>query len=546
MDDLPKQRIFISCSSKDEALARKFYDGLEESKHQPFLACENIKLGEKWGERIDQELEICDYFLVLLSEHSVKSDRVIGEITRAKERQDKDNKPKIFPIRVKFEKKLDYRLGSILEPFQHRYWNTDEDTKKILEEILSILDRFDQEILFNDKICEIIASLTKDLDDLSNDSSQNDQYQIIRHRIIQLLKQNPAINCLDQERIENFDNSLLMEKLFRDPIADKEMICRLFILLGQDTTLTPNNRTLLSSRLDNLQKLLQISAQDLLEISQKELTIESDQENDGVNHAFLVLQVKISKNKSQNKKTRYFISAWFDNTKASTPLPIDVISEEGFTTEDLKQILGQLIKTSRQKLGNQTLAIEVFASEDCLEDPYDCWRYEFLGDLEQLRQSYSLHLRWEQRWKLSDEYNFHNEWSRKWDQLKTQPLTAQEWVDDFKQLIRQKDTIWLNGCQQKVAQHLSFFLRHGIPIIIWSRCSAAHPNHHQEINTLVGNCSCGLDILEKVKQRRQYAPTDIELNSQNLGHHLSLLWEDPYRPPPWINPENYNIYQITS
>ena len=541
MDLIPSQRIFISYSSKDEALAQKFYDELSSARHQPFLACENIQPGEKWGDRIDLELKECDYFLVLLSEHSVKSDRVIGEVTRAKERQDKENKPVIIPIRVKLHNPIKYRLGSMVEPYQHLDWDSEEDTDRLVKKIRSIISGFATEFSFNHQIRSIIITFARELNDLANTQSQ-----IVRQKIIQTLKQYRVAENFSLEEFESLDNQELVEQLFRDPRADKEMICRLFILLGQDTTLTPNNRTVLSSRLDNLQKLLQIPAQDLLEISQKELAIESDQENDGVNHAFLVLQVKISKNKSQNKKTRYFISAWFDNTKASTPLPIDVISEEGFTTEDLKQILGQLIKTSRQKLGNQTLAIEVFTSEDCLEDPYDCWRYEFLGDLEQLRQSYSLHLRWEQRWKLSDEYNFHNEWSRKWDQLKTQPLTAQEWVDDFKQLIRQKDTIWLNGCQQKVAQHLSFFLRHGIPIIIWSRCSAAHPSHHQEINTLVGNCSCGLDILEKVKQRRQYAPTDIELNSQNLGHHLSLLWEDPYRPPPWINPENYNIYQITS
>ncbi|MBG1260875.1 trypsin-like peptidase domain-containing protein [Nostoc commune] len=65
-------RVFISYRSQDPdlSLAQHFYEAIKAAGHEAFMAGENIRLGENWPQRIDRELERCDYFLLLLSSQS--------------------------------------------------------------------------------------------------------------------------------------------------------------------------------------------------------------------------------------------------------------------------------------------------------------------------------------------------------------------------------------------------------------------------------------------------------------------------------------------
>ncbi|GEM_PF-639015 len=142
-------RIFISYRSQDPdlSLAQYFYESLKAAGHQVFMAGESIRLGEKWTERIDKELEQCDYFLLLLSPKSATSEMVTEEVRRAKELAEKrpQNKPVILPISVNFpiNLALNYDLRGYLNQIQQREWKSPRDTQKILEEILSLLARQD-------------------------------------------------------------------------------------------------------------------------------------------------------------------------------------------------------------------------------------------------------------------------------------------------------------------------------------------------------------------------------------------------------------------
>ncbi|MEQ8959015.1 MAG: trypsin-like peptidase domain-containing protein, partial [Coleofasciculus sp. C2-GNP5-27] len=80
-------KIFISYRSRDPdlSLAQQFYEALKTAGHEPFMAGASIRLGENWAERIDQELEQCDYFLLLLSSQSATSEMVTEEVRRARE-----------------------------------------------------------------------------------------------------------------------------------------------------------------------------------------------------------------------------------------------------------------------------------------------------------------------------------------------------------------------------------------------------------------------------------------------------------------------------
>jgi hypothetical protein len=124
-------------------LAQQFYEGLKAAGHEAFMAGESIRLGENWSDRIDRELERCDYFLLLLSEKSATSEMVTEEVRRARQLRDlrSQDKPIILPIRVNFpiDSPLNYDLRGYLQRIQQRQWKSQADTPVILQEILSLL-----------------------------------------------------------------------------------------------------------------------------------------------------------------------------------------------------------------------------------------------------------------------------------------------------------------------------------------------------------------------------------------------------------------------
>ncbi|AUB36436.1 putative ATPase, archaeal AAA+ ATPase superfamily [Nostoc flagelliforme CCNUN1] len=138
-------RFFISYRSQDPdlSLAHNFYEALKAAGHKAFMAGESIRLGEKWPQRIDQELKLCDYFLLLLSKRSATSEMVTEEVRQAKQLRDgsDQHKPVILPIRVNFpwSAPLNYDLRGYLQQVQQREWNSPADTAKILQEIFSLL-----------------------------------------------------------------------------------------------------------------------------------------------------------------------------------------------------------------------------------------------------------------------------------------------------------------------------------------------------------------------------------------------------------------------
>lgn len=142
-------RVFISYRSQDpdKSLAEDFYEALKAAGNQPFMAAKSIRLGENWPQRIDEELERADYFVLLLSEKSVVSEMVTEEVRRARELRDRNpnGKPAILPIRVCFPINspvaLNYDLRGYLQRTQQREWNSPADTPVILQEMLELLSQ---------------------------------------------------------------------------------------------------------------------------------------------------------------------------------------------------------------------------------------------------------------------------------------------------------------------------------------------------------------------------------------------------------------------
>jgi hypothetical protein len=142
---MEKSYIFISyrSSDPDRGLAGQFRDALTSAGHDVFMAGESIRIGDDWSAEIDAALEKCDCFTLLLSRQSIASDMVLAEVRRAKELRDQSaaNRPRLFVVRVNYplDGRINYDLAGYLSRFQQREWSSEDDTKRIVDEILELI-----------------------------------------------------------------------------------------------------------------------------------------------------------------------------------------------------------------------------------------------------------------------------------------------------------------------------------------------------------------------------------------------------------------------
>lgn len=91
---------FISYSSIDEEFTRRLYSRMRDEKLRVWFAPEDVKGGEKLYEQIERAIQIHDRLLIILSESSMRSRWVMTEIRRARKVELKENRRKLFPIRL--------------------------------------------------------------------------------------------------------------------------------------------------------------------------------------------------------------------------------------------------------------------------------------------------------------------------------------------------------------------------------------------------------------------------------------------------------------
>ena len=91
---------FISYSTKDEDFAKRLHSRLRDAKVRVWFAPEDIKGGVKLYDQIERAIQIHDRLLVVLSEHSLQSEWVMTEIRKAREVEKRENRRKLFPIRL--------------------------------------------------------------------------------------------------------------------------------------------------------------------------------------------------------------------------------------------------------------------------------------------------------------------------------------------------------------------------------------------------------------------------------------------------------------
>jgi uncharacterized protein YjbI with pentapeptide repeats len=91
---------FISYSSRDEALAQRLHADLQDKGVRCWFAPEDLKIGDEFRSRIDESIQVYDRLFLILSEYSVKSRWVQKEVETAFEKEGKENRIVLFPIRI--------------------------------------------------------------------------------------------------------------------------------------------------------------------------------------------------------------------------------------------------------------------------------------------------------------------------------------------------------------------------------------------------------------------------------------------------------------
>lgn len=92
---------FISYSSQDDDFARRLHADLQSNAVRVWFAPEDLKIGDRIRDRIDQSILFHDKLLLILTEQSIQSDWVEKEVETAFEKERKNpGKTVLFPIRL--------------------------------------------------------------------------------------------------------------------------------------------------------------------------------------------------------------------------------------------------------------------------------------------------------------------------------------------------------------------------------------------------------------------------------------------------------------
>ncbi len=91
---------FISYSSMNQEFAKRLYADLQNNNVRCWLATEDMKIGDRFRARIEESIRLHDKLLLILSETSVNSPWVESEVESAMERERKEGKTILFPVKL--------------------------------------------------------------------------------------------------------------------------------------------------------------------------------------------------------------------------------------------------------------------------------------------------------------------------------------------------------------------------------------------------------------------------------------------------------------
>lgn len=129
-------KVFISYKRNiepDAPVATAVYESLRND-HDVFIDT-TLQVGEKWAERIQNEIRESDYLIIFLSEHSVHSEMVMAEVETAHHHGKAYGHPAILPVRLAYAEPLVYPISAYLNPLQWALWDKESDTQRLIAEL---------------------------------------------------------------------------------------------------------------------------------------------------------------------------------------------------------------------------------------------------------------------------------------------------------------------------------------------------------------------------------------------------------------------------
>ncbi|MFP5262013.1 MAG: toll/interleukin-1 receptor domain-containing protein [Blastocatellia bacterium] len=91
---------FISYSSKNHDFAERLYADLQNKGVRCWFAPKDLRIGDKFRQRIDESIRVHDKVLLILSGQSILSPWVEEEVESAFEREHRENRLVLFPVRI--------------------------------------------------------------------------------------------------------------------------------------------------------------------------------------------------------------------------------------------------------------------------------------------------------------------------------------------------------------------------------------------------------------------------------------------------------------
>jgi hypothetical protein len=91
---------FISYSTRDQEFADRLYADMQAKGVRCWFAPEELKIGDRFRDRIDESIRLHDKLLIVLSERSIASAWVRREVEAAFEREDRQKSMVLFPVQI--------------------------------------------------------------------------------------------------------------------------------------------------------------------------------------------------------------------------------------------------------------------------------------------------------------------------------------------------------------------------------------------------------------------------------------------------------------
>lgn len=279
--------------------------------------------------------------------------------------------------------------------------------------------------------------------------------------------------------------------------------------------------------------------------------------------AFVVISRSDISSTQEQDGNRYQIKAWLiqdmDQYKRyrqgySPNKLLDLTGDEAYLKEELTEKVPQLLIRLLKKGSNEFVKepeIHIFLPLELMNQNIDCWLLDDdYGIRKPLGHEYKVVLRCAER--ASGSYRKRSRWVEKWrhhqslvqEKAKAREVFTSGDDSDLTELsyalAEVEDTIVGLKVTQAPSQEkpddlmppnglFGVLLQSGLPLAVWGRCKLHEPSNETELDRVLQ--SCCLESLPSIVKKERSQSRNKEKDC-HIGHHLSLLWDDPDLLPP--------------